>query len=200
MPSRKTGLVDTLNSSFNGFVNNVDFAVASILTLILLITLKDRISHELTTLFVFLLSAILIQLAVHDVLISVLGAFLVATVYNVRKVSEETFETFKQENVKLGAIVEKLESGKDKLDGERFVSDADMEAFLQEELGDDDSNDAKTRRENLKADKMSPGEAQRELFKLIDVGSQLQEHMKQMVPGLKKAGKVMQMLKGMKNV
>lgn len=200
MPSRKTGLIDTINSAFNGFVNNVDFAVASILTLILLLTFKDRIAHELTTLFVFLLSTILIQLAVHDVLISVLGAFLIASIYNIRKIGEETFETFKQENEKLGAIVEKLESENEKLGGSGVVTDADMEAFMKEELGDDDSNDAKTRRENLKADKMSPGEAQRELFKLIDVGSQLQEHMKQMVPGLKKAGKVMQMLKGMKNV
>ncbi len=52
----------------------------------------------------------------------------------------------------------------------------------------------------MSVDKMSPSEAQRELFKLVDVGAQLHKQMEQMVPGLKKAGTVMKMLKGMKNM
>ena len=188
-----------LNAGFDSFIANTDYMVATVLFLILVITFKDRIGRELMNLCVFVLTAIIFQLMTHDILISSLAAFLVMTVYNVGRQNDGTIETFVEENRKIAKIVEKLESDSEKMVGDK-VSEADIKELMNEELGDKDTKDAQERRERMNVDKMSPSEAQRELFKLVDVGAQLHKQMEQMVPGLKKAGTVMKMLKGMKNV
>lgn len=202
-PSKRTGklskVFDSLNNNFDGFVNNIDFMVASVIGLIILIIFKDAVSQELTALAVFLLTAIIFQLMLHDVLISCLGAFLVTTLFNVVQHKQGTLETFTEENKKISTIVEKLSDSKNKIE-KNTLSQEDFEELMNDELGDKDDKEALERRQRLKADKMSPSEAQRELFKLVDVGKQLQQHMEQMVPGLRKAGTVMKMLKGMKNI
>lgn len=199
--SQKIGnMMSGLNKGFEKFVSNTDYMVATVLALIFLITFKNKIAREVTNLCVFILTAIIFQLMTHDVLISALAAFLVTTVYNVGQQREGlVFETFVDENKKIEKIVEKLGEGSDKI-VKSLVDDKDMEDLMKDEIGDDDSEEAKKRRERMSVDKMSPSEAQRELFKLVDVGAQLHKQMEQMVPGLKKAGTVMKMLKGMKNV
>lgn len=203
MAIRKTGklskVFNSLNHNFDVFVNNIDFMVASVLTLILMITFKDAISHELTATAVFLLSAIIIQLMLHDALISILGAFLITTLYNVMQQKRGTLEAFTDENKKISKIVETLSDEKENI-AKNVMTDEDLKELLKDELGDGDDDDAAKRREKLSVNKMTPSEAQRELFKLVDVGKQLQQHMEQMVPGLRKAGTVMKMLKTMKNV
>lgn len=193
-----------LNAGFDRFIANTDYMVATVLALVLVITFKDRIGRELMNLCVFVLTAIIFQLMTHDILISGLAAFLVMTVYNVgRQDAAGTVETFAEENRKIAKIVEKLEGDSKKIGGDK-VSDEDIEELMKGEIGDEDTEEAteeaKERRKRMDVDKMSPSEAQRELFKLVDVGAQLHKQMEQMVPGLKKAGTVMKMLKGMKNV
>ena len=195
----------SVNKGFNKFVGNIDLMVATILGLVLLLVFRDRIAREFTNLCVFVLTAIILQMIMHDTVISFLGAFLVTTLFNVwqqeNREGMTVIETFKQENDKVKALVDKLKDDTDKNgDKNDNVSDDDITELLKEELGDDDSEEAQKRRERLKAERMTPSEAQRELFKLVDVGAQLQKQMEQMVPGLKKAGTVMKMLKGMKNV
>ena len=192
-------LLSDLNRNFDAFLRNTDFMVASILGLILLITFKEQIAREMTNLWVFLLVAIIVQLMMHDVLISGLAALLVTAIYNVSQQKQGVVENFKNEDKKLKAIVEKLEADSEKI-MENVDADDIAELDMDGEIGDDETEAAKKRRENLKVDRMSPSEAQRELFKLVDVGAQLQKQMEQMVPSLKKAGGVMKMLKGMKNV
>lgn len=189
-----------LNSGFDSFIANTDYMVATVVILVLLITFRNRIGREMMNLCVFVLTAIIFQLMTHDILISGLAAFLVMTVYNVGQQNAGTLEMFTEENDKINKIVEKLESDSKKI-SESVISDKDMDELMKDEMGDDDdSAAAKERREKMKVDKLSPSEAQRELFKLVDVGAQLSKQMEQMVPGLKKAGTVMKMLKGMKNV
>lgn len=192
-------MFNSMNKGFDMFVADTDYMVATVVALIFLITFKDRITRELINLCVFSLTAIIFQVMTHDILISLLAGFLVTTVYNVSKEREQVYETFVDESKKIDKIVEKLSEDGDKLD-EKIVNDKDMEELMKNEIGEDESEEAKKRRERLTVEKMSPSEAQRELFKLVDVGAQLHKQMEQMVPGLRKAGTVMKMLKGMKNV
>ena len=191
----KTNFIDNINSNLNKIVGNVDYMVAVIVFLILLIVFKDKLMRQFTNLCVFLLTAIILQLAMKDVLISILGAFLITSFYNISQI--DNLENFKNEDKKLKALVEKLEKTKSDID---TATKEDFDDIMSDEYYDNDAKEGKDVMKNSKVENLTASQAQRELFKLIDTGKTLQKHMEQMVPGLKKANSMMKMIKSMKNV